>query len=146
METAVASAVVLAVLMGILWSCLALYGYHYVTQAAREASRYAMVRGSISCTNTPNLTNCNATSDQIQTWTRSWSYPGINSSQVTVTTTWLTATSSGSPATTTWSACTSGTCNLPGNLVKVVVTYPVSLPWVTSSITVSSTSSMVISQ
>ncbi|HLJ79694.1 MAG TPA: TadE/TadG family type IV pilus assembly protein [Acidobacteriaceae bacterium] len=145
-EVAISSSVLLTVLLGIMYVCLALYQYHFVSEAAREASRYAMVRGAICSSATPNQSNCNATSDEIQTWTRGISFPGIDPSQVTVTTTWLKATSSGTPPSTTWSACTSGTCNEPGSMVRVVVSYPVSLPWANSPITVSSASEVVISQ
>lgn len=145
--TALACVILLAAFIGVFEMSLALYNYHLICDAAREATRYAIVRGSVSCTNTPNLSNCNATSAEIQSYVQSLGYP--YSSQLTVTTTWLTAVSSGSPATTTWTACTSGTCNAPGNLVNVVVTesFPLHIPFSSSqTINLSSTSQMVISQ
>src|ERR1700747_2547612 len=67
-EIAFASVVLFAFLIGIMQVSRALYVYNFVSEAAREASRYAMVRGSTSCTNTPSLTGCNThTSSQIQT-------------------------------------------------------------------------------
>ena len=126
---------------------LALYNYHLVCDAAREATRYAIVRGSASCTNSPTLSNCNATSGEIQSYIQGLGYP--YSGQLTVTTTWLTAASSGSPATTTWTACSSGTCNAPGNLVNVFVSeaFPLNIPFVSNlTINLRSTSQMVISQ
>ncbi len=145
--TALSSVILLAVFIGVFEMSLALYNYHLICNAAREATRYAIVRGSVSCTNSPNLSNCNATADQIQSFVQGLGYP--NSARLTVTTTWLTAVSSGSPATITWTACASGTCNAPGNLVKVVVTelFPLNIPFASSlTINLTSTSQMVISQ
>jgi Flp pilus assembly protein TadG len=145
-ETAFACVIFLAMLIGTFQMMLGFYTFHFVSDAAREATRYAIVRGSTSCTNTPNLSNCNATSAQIQTYVRGLNYPGITSSRLTVTTTWLTASAT---TPTTWSACTSGTCNVPGNQVKVVAVYafPFSVPFVPrSTLSLTSTSRMVISQ
>ena len=146
LETAIASAVFLAMLIGVMQMMLVLYTFNYVSDAAREGSRYAMVRGSTSCTNTPALSNCNATGANIQTWVRGHAYPGIASSKLNLTTSWL-KVSATTPA--TWSACTSGTCNAPGNQVKVVATYsyPLAVPFVPKmTFNLSSTSKMVIAQ
>jgi len=145
-ETGLVIMVFLAMLIGAFQATMALYTVNFVAEAAREGSRYAMVRGSTSCTNTPSLTNCNATSDQVQTWVRGRGYPGIKSSKLTVTTSWSTASST-YPR--TWTTCTSGTCNAPGNQVKVVATYAYSAPIPFAprlSINLTSTSRMVISQ
>lgn len=153
LEFALSSTVFFAMLIGTFQGLLAVYAFHFVSDAAREGSRYAMVRGSTSCVNTPNLSNCNATSDQVQTYVRSLKYPGITSSQLTVTTTWMTASISPdaltSASTTTWSSCSSGTCNAPGNIVKVVAKYAFgfSAPFVPkATLNLTSTSEMVISQ
>lgn len=145
-EWGLACSVFLATLIGVFQMSLAFYTMHYLSDAARQGSRYAMVRGSTSCTNTPNLSNCNATSDQIQAYVRSIAYPGITASKLTVTTTWLTASTT---QPTTWSSCSSGTCNAPGSQVKVMAAYsfPLSVPFVPSlSFSLKSTSKMVISQ
>ncbi len=146
LESALSWSVLLAVLLGIFQVSLALYAYHVMSDAAREGSRYAMVRGSTSCANTPNLSNCNATSTQIQSFVRTLTYPGITSSKITVTTTWYTVSSS-TPA--VWSACTTSPCNLPGNQVNVSVTYPFLLNVPFSSLiplNLSASSAMVIAQ
>lgn len=145
-EWALSCSVFLAVLIGVFQMSLAFYTLHYLSDAAREGSRYAAVRGSTSCTNTSSLSNCNATSAQIQTYVRGLGYPGINANNLTVTTTWRTASST---QPTTWSSCSSGTCNAPGSQVKVVAAYsfPLSVPFVPSlSFSLTSTSKMVISQ
>jgi Flp pilus assembly protein TadG len=115
-------------MFGIFAFCTALYSYNFVSEAAREASRYAMVRGS-SCS---GFTDCGVTSAQIQTYVRSLGYPGINTNNLT--------------ATATWSAG-----NAPGNPVSVTVTYTYGLnipfwPQSGSILNLSSTSQMVISQ
>jgi len=145
-EMALASMVFLAMLIGVFQMMLALYTFNYVSDAARQGSRYAMVRGSTSCTNTPTLTNCNVTGDKIQTWVQGRAYPGIKSGTLTLTTTWLKASAS---QPTTWSACTSGTCNAPGNQVKVVASYSYAfaVPFVPKlTFNLSSSSKMVIAQ
>jgi Flp pilus assembly protein TadG len=138
-EMAVVSSILFAVLFGIIELSLALYTYNYVSDAAREATRYAIVRGS-ACT---QLTNCGATSAQIQSYVQGLGYPGMNSSNTTVTTTWY-SPSSAPP--TTWTACGSP-CRDPGDAVQVMVTYsfPLSVPFVpNSTLSLHSTSLMVI--
>jgi Flp pilus assembly protein TadG len=141
---------ILPMFFGIFALSAALYAYHYISEAAREGSRYAMVRGSTSCANTPNLTNCNATSAQVQTYVQNLGYPGINgTSNMTVNTTWYSAT--GSPPT-SWATTACGitaACRAPGNLVKVNVVYnfPLSIPFYgTRTLSMSSNSQMVVSQ
>lgn len=145
-EMAIASSTLFCVLFGLIWMSMALYSYNFVSEAARDATRWAIVRGSTSCANTPNLTDCNATTDEIQSYVQGMGYPGITSANLSVTTTWLSASST---QPTTWTACNPNTCNSPGNEVEVQVTYsvPLGVPFVNiSTITVSSTSEMVIAQ
>ncbi len=145
-ETALSATILIAMLIGMMQMSLALYTYLFVSEAAREATRYAIVRGSTSCTNSPDLPHCNASSADIQNFLRTSGYPGLIANNLTATTSWLTV-SSETPA--IWSACSSGTCNGPGNLVNVTVkyTFPLSIPFVPSStLTMSSTSQMVIAQ
>jgi len=144
-EMAVSSATLFCVLFGIIWMCMALYSTNFVSEAARDAARWAIVRGSTSCGNTPNLTDCNASAAEIQTYVQNMGYPGITSANLNVTTTWLSASAT---QPTTWTACAS-VCNAPGNEVEVAVSYsvPFFIPFVNiSAISVSSTSEMVISQ
>lgn len=145
-EFACAAVVLFCFLIGIMQISRALYVYNFVSEAARQGTRYAMVRGSTSCTNTPSLSGCNThTSAQIQTYVQGLGYPGMVSSNLTATLSYFTASAS---QPTTWSTCT-GTCNLPGNLVKVVVSYPfpISVPFFNgNTFTVSSTSQMVVAQ
>lgn len=138
-EAAVSFIFLIAAMFGIFEMSLALFAYHYISDAAREATRYASVRGS-QCT---NLDHCGATSAQIQSYIQGSAFPGIDMPNVSVTATWLSASSS---QPTTWSAC-NNQCNVPGNQVQVVVSYPfpLSIPLVPhSTINMSSTSAMVI--
>jgi Flp pilus assembly protein TadG len=138
-EVAISFALMIALIVALFQISMALYASHFVADAAREASRYAIVRGSSSCSN-PNLTDCNATSDEIQNWVRNLSYPGMDPQRLAVITSWPSSDDcypSASP------------CNNPGDLVNVAVTYkfPLNIPfWKSSTINLTSSSRMVISQ
>lgn len=174
-ETAIATSIVLMLLLGVFDFSLALYTYHYVSDAAREGSRWAMVRGSSACSHESNLDVCQAgdttgaTAADVSAYVAGCgastssgaslcgsssavglSYPGIDSTDnMTVNTSWSCA---GTVSATgeTWSACGTGvTQNAAGNQVQVQVIYnfPLSIPFLwQNSIKVTSTSSMVISQ
>lgn len=138
-EMALSMLILLAILFGLIEMCLALYTYHFISDAAREGSRYAIVHGS-ACLN--EGVSCTVTTDQIQAYVQDLGFPGINPSDMTVTTTYAPYPAGGT--------CTpSAACNNPGNLATVTVNYnfPLSIPFVSSTvIAMSSTSSMVISQ
>jgi Flp pilus assembly protein TadG len=145
-EMAIGSSIFLAAIFGIIQACWALYAYNFVNEAAREATRYAIVRGSTyagtNCAS-PGPATCVAQAGDtgdIAEFVRGLAYPGIDSTKLTVTTTWpdtVRCTPIASP------------CNNPGNLVHVVVNYPFSfnIPFVpAASFTMTSTSQLVISQ
>jgi Flp pilus assembly protein TadG len=145
-EMALSCTVLFALLIGICQLSIGLYSYQFCSDAARQATRWAMVRGSTCKINTPNQTKCNASATDISSYVKGLGYTGIASSSITVTTTWCAASSS---TPTTWSTCSSGTTNAPGNLVKVVVSYPLSIqiPFAPKlSLNLGSTSQMVVSQ
>jgi Flp pilus assembly protein TadG len=128
----------LTLLFGLLDFGRALYVYNYVSYAARDGVRYAMVRGA-SCTtfttDCPTKLDGSGVTNYLETTVLP---PGINPSALTVTTTWP----GGNPG------CT-GAPNNPGCVVKVNVQYNFSfiipfIPKITSLMT--STSQMVISQ
>jgi Flp pilus assembly protein TadG len=153
-ETALSATVLLALLMGMMQTFLALYGYHYVAYAAREGSRWAMVRGADCHLDGLTMTHCGAQQSDIQTYVRSLSFPGIDSNNVTVTAAWDSpSTPTTAAPTISWSTCSTGTpatgCNNPGHIVVVDVTYafPLNIPFVSNrTLNMTSTSSMVISQ
>lgn len=134
-EMALASGVLLAALMGVFQASLMLYTNHFLSYAARDGARYAMVRGSNSCwtdgVSTSHITGCNdMTGAGVVGHVES---RGVN---------WITQCVKPCVSV-TWP---NGT-NAPGNPVKVQVSYPYTLyvPWVKPiSITLESTSQMII--
>lgn len=137
-EMALVSIVLLTLVFGVFEMCLALYTYHFVSEAARDGTRYAIVRGS-SC-QFPSA--CPAAASDIQSYVQNLGLPGINPAAMKVTTAWAPYPAGGT--------CTpSASCNNPGNQVQVTVQYqfPLSIPFIpTSTLTMSSTSQMIISQ
>jgi Flp pilus assembly protein TadG len=140
-EFGLSVSILMTLILGVFSMSIALYSYDFISEAAREGTRFAIVRGS-SCSKYGNFaSDCPVTtSSQVQTYVRGLAYPGIKSSNLTVTATWpdtgATCTPSSSP------------CNNPGNRVKVVVSYqfPMNVPGVSkTTLTMSSTSEMVIS-
>ncbi len=138
-EMALSLVILLTMLFGIMEMSLVLYAYHYISEAAREGTRYAIVRGE-SCMGF--ATACPASSADIQNYVQSLEYPGINPQQMTVTTAWSAYPAGGT-------CVPSAGCNNPGNQVQVTVNYayPLAIPFLpATTINMSSTSQMVISQ
>lgn len=134
-EFAISALVMLMVLFGILECSLLLYSYHTVSNAARQGSRWAMVRGS-DCV----ASACPATADSVKSYVLT-QVPLLDTSHVSVTTTW----SSSSDCTVSSSSGPAG----PGCVVAVQVSYPfqLNLPFIPiSALTLSSTSQMVMSE
>jgi Flp pilus assembly protein TadG len=144
-EFAVSCIILIPMLFGFIEVCLAFYTYNFVSDAAREATRYAIVRGSTSCANTPLLANCGiTTSPQIQSYVQGLGYPGLTPGNLTATLSFLRASTT---TPTTWTVTCA--CPQPGNQVKVVVRYnfPIGIPfWKSATISIGSASSMVIAQ
>lgn len=144
-ETALSAVILLGLIMGSMEMFMALYSYHFVSYAARDASRWAMVRGSQCQYDGNAMTYCDAQQADIQTYLQGLTYPGINLNNITVTASW--SQPSASPPT-TWTACAKQ-CNDPGDTVTVDVTYayPLNLPFFKSAtLNMSSSSSVVITQ
>lgn len=143
-ETALSMTLLLTLVFGIIEVSLMLYSYHFISNAAREGTRYAIVRGSSWTTacGTYTSSGCTATTTQIQQYVLNLGFPGIDPAKLTVTPT--------SSLTTGGSSCSPFTsCNAASNVVQVKVTYnfPFSVPFVTPrTISISSASQMVISQ
>jgi Flp pilus assembly protein TadG len=140
LETALTISVLMTLVFGVIEVGMMLYTYHFVSYAAREATRYAIVRGS-TCSGLGSA--CPAQASDIQNYVSNLGFPGIDISTSDVSVAWA----SYSASTATWSTCSN--CNLPGDQVQVTVTYPFpfSVPFVPqSSLQLTSTSAMVISQ
>jgi Flp pilus assembly protein TadG len=160
-EFAIVSTVLLTLMFSVIDFSRAIYAYHFVSNAAREATRYASVRGyesgsngSVACSTT-SLFACTASAGEVTAYVKSIVPSGIyvNSGAASgtagylgVTTTWTGKTGSGA-------TCTSGSqtqTNYSGCVVEVQVqyTYGFDLPYLTSlsKINMTSTSQFVISQ
>lgn len=132
-EFAIAVTALMTLIVGMIDVGRGLYTNHWVSNAARQATRYASVRGS-ACA----ASGCPATASSIQTYVRDLG-PELNQAQITVTTQWIT-----SPA------CYDIAQKGPGCYVQVTVSYPfkfAAVPLVpTFTMTMTSTSKMIISQ
>ena len=114
-ETAVSLGLLMTMIIGLIEGALIFNAYHYVSYAARQGSRYAMVRGS-QCTGFTSA--CPAVASDVTAYVQSISFVGIDSTQITVNTTWS--------APPTGAACSTTACNDPGDQVTVTVSYPLS--------------------
>ncbi|HUY81889.1 MAG TPA: TadE/TadG family type IV pilus assembly protein [Acidobacteriaceae bacterium] len=161
-ETALSSLIILGLLFGMFESFFALYAYHFTSYAAREATRYASVRGSnCSGNEVTSMAGCPVTSSaDVQSYIRNIGLPGLSSNDVTANVTWHYRSNTNSPA--TWVSCggnltTTTTdsqgntvtvaCNEPGDRITVQVIYamPLVIPFYKSiPLSMTSTSSLVI--
>jgi Flp pilus assembly protein TadG len=153
-EYALIFIVFITMLLGIMDFCRMLYAYHFVSNAAREATRWASVNGSTcaddnSCNGTSPMNNGPASLTDVQNYVSALAVPaGINTSStgcggsacLTTTPTWNPAGSNGPTICST-------TVNYPGCTVEVQVSYSFNFLFTlvhTSPVTLSSTSEMVI--
>jgi Flp pilus assembly protein TadG len=145
-EFAVVAIVLFTCIFGIMDCSRALYAYHLASYSAREATRYAMVRGSTwgstPCSTTATF-GCNATSANVQAYVKSIAPLTSDVSSLTATTTWPGTELAGSATT-----CTiANGANSPGCLVIVQVNYAFNytLPLLPSTtLNLKSTSAVVI--
>lgn len=157
LEYALVLIVVLMFIFGIIDFARALYAYHFVANAAREATRYAMVRSSTCNSVTNPVPNCPATQAIISSYVTNMATGiGLNDASS------IEANFSGqNPPSSTNPACTTGTPPVPlGCTAQVTVNYPFKfiLPFlptsttnctsssIPASICMSSTSEMVVTQ
>lgn len=152
-EMALASIILIGMVLSIVELSLALYAYGYTSEAAREAARWAIVRGSMCTANTPTLDHCNAQPSDIQNYVQGLNYPYSNVMTAAVNYVTVTvSTDANGNLVSSRAACTTSPgnpCNVPGNQVQVTVTcnFPARfLFWRSTTIAMNSTSSMVISQ
>jgi Flp pilus assembly protein TadG len=142
--------------LGIMEFGHALYAYHFVNNAAKEATRWAAVNGAncnydSSCNGTAPMNNGPAKSADVNTFVQNHIPPGIDTTKVTTTACGLADT--GACAASTPKLCTTAvgtqpaTANAPGCTVEVTVSYGFSFifPLIPGGpIAMSSTSDMVI--
>ncbi len=152
-EMAISCLVLVPILFGMIQLSIGLYCYHFAADAAREATRWAIVRGS-TCSGifgtgycSPTSANANgADGNDIAQYVRTLGYP--YSASVTTTTKWCI---NGAAVPATWTTCsaTQSGNNVPTNQVQVTVSYsyPLVIPFVgKKKINLGSVSSMTIVQ
>jgi Flp pilus assembly protein TadG len=136
--------IMLVFIFGVMETGFALYSYHFISEAAREGTRYAIVRGSTAgaaCASY-NSAACKASTTDVTNYVKNIGFPGINPSDLTV-----------NPV---WSVYPKGTscpvtppCNSPGNQIAVTVQYNfhLNVPFIPpKTYALSSTAAMIIQQ
>lgn len=154
-EMAISATLLLGTFLGVFEVAMACYTYNNVGEVARESARWAMVRGDMCSTYTPNQDHCGATSSDIQSHAETMGLINWSSCTTTnpcVTATWMTGTTvtGTQQTTTTWASCgTTSACKAPGNLVvvNVSVPYTLTIPFIKNfSLNLKSQAEMVVSQ
>lgn len=131
-EFAMTALILMGLMVGAFGFMLAMYTYHFVSSAAQQGMRFAIVRGqtwskdeTVNCSTSapPSFTmayNCTASATDIQNYVQSLATGGITASNVTIDTTsadvWPGKTPAGSST-----GCS--TTNSQGCMVKVKVSY-----------------------
>ncbi len=145
-EFALCIPILLAVFFAVVYFAYVMYAAHFVTNAANDGARYAIVRGSdwkgTACQSV-SAVSCSATSTDVSRFIASNLPGGLNLGNLTVSTTWPGTTSTGG------SCDTQNGVNSPNCTVIVQATYVVGLPlpFVTSqAMSVSSKAVMTIAQ
>jgi len=150
LEFGLTSVLLMTLMLGAVDTSRALYAYHFVTHAAQDGARYAMVRGadwtsSCSTSAPPSFTmpyGCEVSNADVTNYVKSLGL--VNTSNLTVTTTWPQTTPDCSSG---CSACT--TAQSKGCMVKVNVKYKFTFAtpfFKQTSVNFSSTSEQVIQQ
>jgi Flp pilus assembly protein TadG len=144
-EFALSISVWMAAAFLIMYGSFALYAAHFVANAANEAARYAMVRGSswngTSCST--SLLDCTATSSDVSKYVKNSLPPGLSAANLTVSTAWPGKTSTGTTCDTEDGA------NSPNCVVNVTVSYSFRFPvpfFTQNTLPFSSTSKVTITQ
>jgi Flp pilus assembly protein TadG len=150
METAMSTVIFLTFLFGIFETGFALYTYFFISEAAREGTRYAIVRGSTAggsgtaCASY-SAYDCQASKAQIKSYIQNLGLPGINPANMTIPDpVWTAYTNAANTC-----PASPNPCNSPGNQVAITVQYnfPFVLPFAPKlTYTMSSTSAMIIAQ
>jgi Flp pilus assembly protein TadG len=138
LESAIMISVLLVMMFGVVGFGNALYTYHFVSNTAREATRWASVRGT-ACGGLSG--GCPADDTDVTAYVQNLSTGiGLDPTKVTTTTTWVAPPNN-------LAICASQPKS-PGCVVKVQVQYSFQFlfPLLPSGFTMESTSQMVISQ
>jgi len=91
-EMAVSITALLIAIIGMMKMCVAIYSYHYTSEAAREGARYAIVRGyTASSTQTACVayeTGCMTSADNVSAYVKALGYPALTPANMTVSVSW----------------------------------------------------------
>lgn len=128
-EFAVTALLLMMLLVGTMGFAMAMYAYHFVSSAAQQGMRFAIVRGytwsenktadcATSSANFAMVFNCTASAADIQNYVQSLATTGINPSNVTINTASSYVWPGDTPDGTTCSPVNSQGC-----LVRVKVSY-----------------------
>lgn len=154
-EAAITLAFFVSLLFGIEEFSRALYAYHFVSHAARQATRWASVNGEEcaadvdsdspngSCNGTAGMNNGPASDSDITTYVQNLAPAGITTGNISTSSC---GTATGTECSeSTLTACANN-ANADGCMVKVTVNYTFHflVPLVGTSIPMSSTSEMII--
>ena len=145
-EFAVCAVILFMMIFGIVDCSRALYSYHYVAGAARDATRYASVRGATWTSSLCLLTStyqCAATSTDVTNYVKSTTPLGFSTSNLMVTTTWPGTTATGADCSLL------NINNSAGCMVNVTVAYSFNfvLPFLPrNALVMTSTSKLTITQ
>lgn len=119
LEFAISALILMTTVLGAMDCARALYIYHFVSYAAQEGARYAIVRGArwsgTTCATTTSYA-CDATNTNVSNYVQSIVPPGVIASNLTVNTSWPGKTVTGSTT-----GCS--TSNSDGCMVEVQVSY-----------------------
>ena len=153
-ETAISMMTLLMLIFSVIEASLMVYSFHFVANAAHEATRYAIVRGSswaATCDGTGSAGSgygssmCTASPTDIANYVANRNFAGVNIAASNVCVEYFSSVPSSASATCTASSSPNG----PGDIVQVTITYPFTLavpllPGYTINLT--STSQMAIAQ
>lgn len=155
-ETAVTLLVLIGLLLAVIEGSIAVYSFHYLANAAHEATRYAIVRGGgwgTSCDSSSAGSGyayamCTASPTHIANYVANRGFPGIRLRPENVCVQYFSSvpTAASGRCTPSTGAITN---NLTGNVVQVTITYPFTfyLPGIGAyTYNLASTSQMVIAQ
>jgi Flp pilus assembly protein TadG len=127
-ETAVSLTLLMIFLVGIIEISWALYSYHYIADAAREGTRYAIVRGSDWGSSCSSYTadGCNASPANIEDFVASLDIGPIGLTTGNASSYVFVCYSATLPSSPMAACTTSASTNVPaaGEVVQVTITYP----------------------
>jgi Flp pilus assembly protein TadG len=138
-EFAITISVALSLVFVIMQLCLALYMYGMISETAREATRWAIVRGSTCVTGTGTSCTTNVNGSAITAYAKGLGFPNVGGGTLLVTPTYPDK----------FPVTNAANCNAPGCRVNVAISYTVviALPFVPkNNISLNTNSEMYILQ